>query len=125
MMPLDVTHKALTSDSRVAAFKALGNSSGAATAGMLEFYERYDMERYGTQGAPLHDPTVIAYLLEPELFEGRDCWVAIETKSELTIGMTVVDWWRLTPHTPNCLVVREVDSDGFFALLTDRIGRLP
>ena len=89
MMPLDVTHQALTSDARIEAFRNLGNASGAATAGMLEFFERYDMERYGTTGAPLHDPTVIAYLLQPGLFGGRECYVEIETISELTIGMTV------------------------------------
>jgi purine nucleosidase len=125
MMPLDVTHQALTSDARVDAFKDLGNASGRATAGMLEFYERYDMERYGTAGAPLHDPTVIAYLLNPDLFGGRRCAVEIETGSELTMGMTVVDWWNLTGQEPNCLVVNEIDDEGFFVLLTGRIGRLP
>ncbi|MGI9649255.1 MAG: nucleoside hydrolase, partial [Acidimicrobiia bacterium] len=104
MMPLDVTHKALTSDERIEAFNALGNASGAATAGMLEFFERYDMERYGTVGAPLHDPCVIAYLLEPDLFNGRHVAVSIETESELTMGMTVVDWWGLTDDEPNCMV---------------------
>ena len=125
MMPLDVTHQALTSDARVEAFKALGNAAGTATAGMLEFFERYDMERYGTKGAPLHDPTVIAYLLEPEIFGGRHCSVEIETVSELTMGMTVVDWWNLTDTEPNCLVINEIDDERFFALLTERIGRLP
>ena len=125
MMPLDVTHKALTSDPRVDAFKDLGNASGAATAGMLEFFERYDMERYGTAGAPLHDPTVIAYLLEHDIFRGRACSVAIETTSELTMGMTVVDWWGLTGEEPNCLVMNEIDDERFYQLLTERIGRLP
>jgi purine nucleosidase len=125
MMPLDVTHQALTSDARVEAFKALGNASGAATAGMLEFFERYDMERYGTAGAPLHDPTVIAYLMEPEIFGGRPCSVAIETESELTMGMTVVDWWGLTGDEPNCLVINEINDERFYQLLTERIGRLP
>ncbi|NNC91063.1 MAG: nucleoside hydrolase [Acidimicrobiia bacterium] len=125
MMPLDVTHQALTSDPRVEAFKALGNAAGAATAGMLEFFERYDMERYGTAGAPLHDPTVIAYLLDSGIFGGRDCSVEIETASELTMGMTVVDWWGLTGNPPNCLVINEIDDERFFAILTERIGRLP
>ena len=125
MMPLDVTHRALTSDARIEAFRALGNASGAAVAGMLEFFERYDMERYGTEGAPLHDPTVIAYLLEPGIFGGRQCRVDIETTSELTMGMTVVDWWGLTAAAPNCFVVHQIDDGRFFALLTERVGRLP
>ena len=124
MMPLDVTHKALTSDSRVAAFDDLGSPAGRAVAGMLRFYERYDKERYGIDGAPLHDPTVIAYLLDPEMFEGRDCNVMIETESDLTRGMTVVDWWGLTDRPTNCHVVQQVDADRFFELLVERIGRL-
>jgi purine nucleosidase len=124
MMPLDVTHKALTSRAHVEAFRELGNAAGASVAGMLEFMERFDMERYGIDGGPLHDPCVIAYLLEPELFSGRDCYVAIETESELTMGMTVVDWWRLTDNEPNCLVMNQIDNEGFFRLLTERIGRL-
>ncbi len=71
MMPLDVTHQALTTPLRVEAFKALGTPAGDAVAGMLDFFDRYDMEKYGTEGAPLHDPCVVAYLLEPDLFDRR------------------------------------------------------
>ncbi len=67
---------------------------------------------------------MIAYLLEPELFTGRECHVEIETRSELTRGMTVVDWWGLTGGDANCLVMREIDDDRYFELLTERIGRL-
>ncbi len=38
--------------------------------------------------------------------------------------MTVVDWWGVTGEEPNAMVMRDVDADGFFALLVDRIGRL-
>ncbi len=58
---------------------------------MLEFFERFDEAKYGSEGGPLHDPCVIAYLLKPELFKGKHVNVAIETASELTRGMTVVD----------------------------------
>ncbi|WP_187969357.1 nucleoside hydrolase [Aquibium microcysteis] len=124
MMPLDVTHKALTTASRVAAFRELGSRVGIATAEMLEFFERFDEEKYGSDGGPLHDPCVIAYLLRPELFRGRLCNVAIETSSEVTMGMTVIDWWGVTDRPKNAMVMRDIDSDGFFALLTERLGRL-
>jgi purine nucleosidase len=125
MMPLDVTHKALTTRPRVAAIRSLGNRAGVATAEMLEFFERFDEQKYGTEGGPLHDPCVIAYLLAPELFSGRECNVAVETGSELTMGMTVIDWWRVTPRPKNARVMRDLDADGFFTLLTDRLSRLP
>jgi purine nucleosidase len=124
MMPLDVTHKALTTAERIAAIRALGSRVGHATAEMLEFFERFDEEKYGTDGGPLHDPCVIAYLLKPELFGGRLCNVAVETMSELTMGMTVVDWWGVTGRPKNAMVMREVDHHGFFELLVERLGRL-
>ena len=124
MMPLDVTHKALTTRQRVDAFRRLGTPVGTAVAELLDFFERFDEEKYGTDGGPLHDPCVIAYLLKPELFRGRHVNVAIETGSELTMGMTVVDWWGVTDRPKNAHVMGDVDADGFFALLTERIARL-
>jgi len=124
MMPLDVTHKALTTAKRTQAFRTLGTRVGNATADMLEFFERFDEEKYGTDGGPLHDPCVIAYLLKPELFQGRNCNVTVETASELTMGMTVIDWWGVTKRPKNAMVMRDIDHDGFFALLVERLGRL-
>lgn len=124
MMPLDVTHKVLTLKSRVEKLRAIGNRPALALVQMLEFFERFDIEKYGSDGGPLHDPTVIAYLLKPELFGGRDCSVEVETASPLTVGMTVVDWWQVTDRKHNARVMKDVDADGFFALLTERVGRL-
>ena len=104
--------------------RALGTEVGRAVASWTDFFERYDTAKYGSQGAPLHDPCVIAYLIRPELFTGRHIHVAIETKGQHTLGMTVADWWRVTDHAPNAMFMGGVDRDAFFALLTERIGRL-
>ncbi|MGF9693834.1 nucleoside hydrolase [Rhizobium sp. 0TCS1.26] len=125
LMPLDVTHKTLTTSARVAAVKALGTRLSDAVVGWLEFFERFDEAKYGTDGGPLHDPNVIAYLIKPELYAGRLCNVEIETKSELTKGMTVADWWGVTQRPKNATFMRDVDADGFYALLTERLQRLP
>ena len=124
MMPLDVTHKVLTLKSRVARLREIGSRPAKALVEMLDFFERFDVEKYGSDGGPLHDPTVIAYLLKPELFSGRDCNVEIETASPLTVGMTVVDWWQVTDRKHNARVMKDIDADGFFALLAERVGRL-
>lgn len=123
MMPLDVTHKALTSPSRVAAFRSLGTSQGDAVAGLLGFFREYDMKRYGSQGAPLHDPCVLAYLIDPTLFSGRECHVEIVTEGPAT-GMTMIDWWKVTGEAPNATVMGDIDADRFFELLVDRVGSL-
>ena len=125
MLPLDVSHKALTTRPRIERFRALGNRCGRATAEMLDFFERHDVEKYGSAGGPLHDPCVIAYLLRPDLFAGRKVNVAIETQSQLTLGMTVADWWRVTDRPPTAMFMNSIDADGFYDLLTERIARLP
>jgi purine nucleosidase len=125
IMPLDVTHKALVTKPRNDAFRALGNATGIATAEMTDFFERFDREKYGSAGAPLHDPTVTAFLIRPDLFRGRHVNVEVETLSELTLGMTVADWWGVSGRTANATFMGDLDSDGFFALLTERLARLP
>ncbi|KHQ53792.1 nucleoside hydrolase [Mameliella alba] len=124
VMPLDVTHKALVTSARNEAFRALGTPVGIAVAQMTDFFERFDKEKYGSDGAPLHDPCVTAYLLQPNLFSGRFINVEIETRSDLTRGMTVADWWGVTDRAPNAMFMGDVDADGFFALLTERLARL-
>ncbi|MBF0678882.1 MAG: nucleoside hydrolase [Devosia sp.] len=125
IQPLDVTHMIQSTPERLAAIKGLGNRSGQAVYDMLTFSEGFDLKKYGWAGAPLHDPTVIAYLLQPSLFEGRACHVAIETASELTIGMTVADYWHVTGKPHNATFLRSGDAEGFFKLLTERLARLP
>jgi len=122
-MGLDVTHQVLSTRERVGRIRALGNPVADAVAGMLSFFERFDMEKYTSSGAPLHDPCTIAYLLRPELFGGKLCNVAVETRSELTLGHTAVDFWHVTDRPRNVNWIHSVDADGFYALLTERLGR--
>lgn len=124
MIPLDLTHKALTNRARIDAFRALRTPVGDAVAGWLDFFERFDVQKYGAEGGPLHDPCVIAWLLEPHLFAGRFINVEVETQSALTLGMTVADWWGVTDRPRNVMFLKDIHTEGFFRLLTDRIARL-
>jgi len=124
VMPLDVTHKALVTAPRNNAFRAIGTPVGQAVAEMTDFFERFDKEKYGSAGAPLHDPCVTAYLIQPDLFTGRHINVEIETQSDLTLGMTVADWWGVTDRPANATFMGDINADGFFALLTERLARL-
>jgi purine nucleosidase len=58
------------------------------------------------------------------MFTGRICNVEIETGSELTLGATVVDWWKVTDRKPNAFVAGGVDAERFFDAFIDRVGRL-
>ena len=119
--PLDVTHQVLVSRDRLEQIRAIDSPVGAAIVGMMEFFNRFDSEKYGSDGAPLHDPCTIAYLLKPELFEGRMCNVEIETGSPLTRGHTAVDFWGVSDRARNANWLFKVNADEFFALLIERL----
>jgi purine nucleosidase len=125
LLPLDVTHQMLSTPARLGALRALGNSSGIALAEMLEFSEAFDLMKYGKEGAPLHGPCVPAFMMRPDLFSGRTINVEVETGSTLTMGMTVADWWGITDRPKNAFYIRDGDPEGFYALLTACVGRLP
>lgn len=124
MLGLDVTHRALVTEERLARIRAIGTPVTEACGGLLQFYGRYDRERHGTPGAPLHDPCVIAYLLRPDLFRGKACRVEIETESLRSLGRTIVDWWGRQHEPPNATVIDSINDAGFFALLNERLARL-
>ena len=124
MIPLDCTHQAVATKARIAEIRALGTEVAGAVGDLLDFVEYFDGKRTAGAGTPLHDPNVIAYILRPDLYQGRDCNVEIETASPLCMGMTVVDWWGTSGRPVNVHYVRNVDADGFFSLLTERLGRL-
>lgn len=125
MLGLDATHQVQVSPAHRERIGRINNAPGRATREMLDFYSRKETERFGSAGAPLHDPCTVAWLLRPDLFATRQCNVTVETGSELTIGHTAVDFWGVTGRAANVAWVHEVDAAGFFDLLIERLGRYP
>jgi purine nucleosidase len=124
MMSLDVTHQVLTTQKRVDTIRNIDSSVGEGIAALIEFYERYDEEKYHLDGAPLHDPCTVAYLLKPELFKFKNVNVEIETGGTFTRGTTVVDYWEVTDRIPNVQWAYEVDDEGFFDLLNQYLSNI-
>jgi purine nucleosidase len=120
---LDASHQVLSTKDRVDRMRELGNPVAIATADMLSFFDRYDTKKYASKGAPLHDPCTVAWLLRPDLFDGKDCNISIETESELTMGHTAVDFWHVTDKPINATWIHSVDAPGFYDLLVERLAR--
>jgi purine nucleosidase len=125
MMPLDVTHKAHVTADRIERFRTIGNKVGPIFADLLTYAKEFDWQKYGADRAPMHDPTTVVWLLQPELFSGRKVNVEVEAVSPLTTGMTVIDWWGVTNRQKNAYVVRDVDTEGFYDLIFESFCRLP
>ena len=124
MIPLDCTHQALLTDERLQVLRGAGTAVGTAFYHLLEWNKRFDRRKYGWPGGPLHDPTVTAYLLQPELFAGRKVRVDIESLSPLTAGASVVDWWSVGEKPANAMVLRTIDAEAYFRLIFERLLRL-
>ena len=125
LVPLDVTHQFLINARRLGQLRAMPGQCAQAAASMLGFSERFDMAKYGWDGAPLHDPCTIGWLLAPDLFTGREVNVSVEVDSPLMQGATAVDWWQVTDRPVNARFLRHVDSNGLWSLLADHLARLP
>jgi purine nucleosidase len=125
MMPLDVTHKAHVMAQRIDRFRMMGNKVGPIFAELLTYAKQFDLEKYGADRAPMHDPTTVVWLLRPELFSGRQVNVEIETVSPLATGMTVIDWWGVTDRPTNAYVVRDIDAEGVYDVIFENFRRLP
>jgi len=124
MMGLDVTHKVNVDDQIIKSIKSNNNKASIFFAELMEFYSRFHRELYEINESPLHDPCVIAYLINENLFQGKIVNVQVEEISELTRGKTVVDWFRVTSRTPNCNVITEADHVNFFIMLKEELSKL-
>ncbi|AMH19918.1 MAG: pyrimidine-specific ribonucleoside hydrolase RihA [Hafnia sp.] len=123
MAGLDVTHRAQIMSEDIERFRHLGNPVADVVADLLDFFMEYHkQEKWGFQGAPLHDPCTIAWLIKPDIFTCVDRWVGVETQGKYTQGMTVVDYYSLTANQPNTTVMMDVDRQAFVDLLVERIG---
>lgn len=86
----------------------------------FEFHERYD----GFYGAFIHDPLAVAVALDRNLARSEPAYVDVETRGEITTGMTVADTRHLTGNPPNADVVVDADIATFLDRFIERIGGL-
>ena len=123
MAGLDVTHRAQIMGEDIERFRQLGNPVAAVVADLLDFFMEYHkQEKWGFQGAPLHDPCTIAWLIKPSMFTCVERWVGVETQGKYTQGMTVVDYYSLTNNAPNTTIMMDIDRQAFVDLLVERVG---
>ena len=86
----------------------------------MEFHARYD----GFYGAFIHDPLAVAAALDRSLVTTEALYVDVETRGEITAGMTVADRRRLTGRPPNLDVAVSANVVEFLDRLIERVGAL-
>ena len=122
MFGLDVTHKMIITSPRLSAIKNSSSLVGPVVADLLAFFNVYDTKKYGWDGAPLHDPCTIAWLISPDIFKVKKMSVEIETNNGPAYGRTIADWFNVTSKKKNINVAVNGNSDRFFELITERLN---
>lgn len=125
IVPLDVTHKALITNKRMDRLRELPNENGKRVADILQSYERFDVQKFGLEGGPLHDPCAVGYVVARELFKSKDVRLDVETNTVGSEGTSMVDWHSVLGKEANVTWTYDIDSDGFFDLFTKAIAALP
>lgn len=121
MIGLNVTLKAICTHEQIARFNATGTAVGTAIHGMLT---RPRPTSLGSTGHPVHDVCVIAYLLWPDYFSGRDCYVHIDMSDGLLRGRSTVDWNNRLKKPANALVLDTIDAEPLLDRVIEKISRL-
>ena len=101
-----------------------GNPVVRYVADALRFYMEFHATYDGFYGAFIHDPLAVAAALDRDLVTTEALYVDVETRGELTAGMTVADRRHLTGRPPNLDVAVSADVPAFMDRLIERIGRL-
>lgn len=125
MAGIDCTYTAQMTPEWLDTLRRTGSRAAIEAANLADFYRQYGSHKFPTEARPIHDACVTGYLLAPEIFERKQCYVTVDISSPVTIGMTVVDWWHVTKQPRNCNVLRRIDPAPFFALMLERISALP
>ena len=121
---LELTAQALATPARISSMRTGGTGRCLAAACDIQATVP-PSKRLAMAGAPLHDPCAIAWLIQPDLFTTRPCSVRVDLGPGPGRGRTLIDRWDRTGDPLNAMVMETLDADGFFALLTDRLARLP
>ncbi len=121
MMGLDLTRQALATKEVVDKIKTIDNKASKLFVDLMEFFTKTQHEVFGWEAPPTHDPTTIAYLIDPSVIKTKPMHVEIELKSDTCYGRTVCDYFGITGKKPNVDVATELDFDKFWNLIYETL----
>ncbi|MEH7223238.1 nucleoside hydrolase [Bacillus sp. JJ1566] len=124
MMGLDLTHQALATNEVCKRIAEIDNSAAQFVNELLIFFRKTYLEVFGFEHPPVHDACSVAYVIDPTVVETKKLRVDIETNSELTYGMTVIDYNGVTGKEPNVNVGIKLDHKKFWDLVAESLQNL-
>lgn len=125
MVGLNLTHQALATPDVVKRMLAVPGVIGQTCAAWMGFFGDSYERLWEFSSPPVHDPCTIAALLDPDVIEWREAFVAVELDGRWTRGTTVVDLHRRYPdQSPNVRVAMRLEVDRYWDLVLTALERL-
>ena len=121
MMGLDLTRQASATKEVVEKIKSLNNKASKLFVDLMEFFAASQKNVYGWSAPPVHDPTTIAYIIDPECIEVKPMFCEIELWSERSYGRTLCDYFGILKKEPNVDVAVKLDFDRFWNLIYENL----
>ncbi|MBS11485.1 MAG: nucleoside hydrolase [Gemmatimonadetes bacterium] len=125
LVPLDVTRRVGVSADEVERIRDLGIERARFFAQATEVVIKRGTEADGYRGIFLHDPTAVAFAIQPGGFETEELWASVETDGSLTAGQLVVDRRKgvagAEPVGSPISVAMDVDAQGVLELFWKRV----
>lgn len=121
MMGLDLTRQASATKEVVEKIKSLNNKASKLFVDLMEFFAASQKNVYGWSAPPVHDPTTIAYIIDPECIEVKPMFCEIELWSERSYGRTLCDYFGILKKEPNVDVAIKLDFDKFWNLVYENL----
>ena len=121
MMGLDLTRQALATKEVVEKIKSLNNKASKLFVDLMEFFAASQKNVFGWSAPPVHDPTTIAYIIDPECIEVKPMFCEIELWSERSYGRTLCDYFGILKKEPNVDVAVKLDFDRFWNLIYENL----
>ncbi len=117
MCGLDITRKVLCYPAIVERMEQVGNKASRLFADLMRFFCKTQKEVFGWEGGPLHDPTTIAYLIDPSVLTLKYVHGNVEIRSEESYGRTNCDMFHYMKKEPNIHVAEDIDVEKFWNLV--------
>ncbi len=121
MMGLDLTRQASATKEVVEKIKSLNNKASKLFVDLMEFFAASQKNVFGWSAPPVHDPTTIAYIIDPECIEVKPMFCEIELWSEKSYGRTLCDYFGILKKEPNVDVAVKLDFDKFWNLVYENL----
>ncbi len=123
MVGLDITHSVKTSEQEFE-WMASHGKFGEVFQQMMKYYTDFYSQFYGERITHQHDAIAMAEAIWPGIMVLEETTIDVETKGEITDGMTVVDQRDYKKRGRNAFVAWEIDGDDFHNRLRAALSTL-